>query len=239
MTKTLVTFLLDRTGSMSAVKRDTIGAFNTYLEELKKGDGIDFTFVQFDSVSIDKICVREPIATVVPLNENTYQPRAWTPLIDAAYKTIKATEEALKDMPTDTKVVVCIQTDGEENASTEHTWEELNALIKEKTALNWQFNFMGVGLDAYNQGARMGIARGSTVAYDPTDTVSNLAAFAAAADNTVAYSTGMARNTAYSADQKLAAGDKFDTPGTTHGKAKVTSSKTPKRKPPIVEDFNL
>jgi hypothetical protein len=63
-------------------------------------------------------------------------------------------------------VVICIQTDGQENSSTEHIWNELNALVKEKAALGWQFNFMGVGMDAYDQGARMGIAPAATVAYD-------------------------------------------------------------------------
>jgi hypothetical protein len=32
-------------------------------------------------------------------------------------------------------VVICIQTDGQENSSTEHSWNELNALVKEKAAL--------------------------------------------------------------------------------------------------------
>jgi hypothetical protein len=30
--KTLVTFLLDRTGSMQSIKADTIGGFNAYLD---------------------------------------------------------------------------------------------------------------------------------------------------------------------------------------------------------------
>src|SRR5262245_60704989 len=56
-TRTLVTFLLDRTGSMEAIRDDTIGGFNAYLEGLKSDGGaeIDFTLIQFDSVCIDKI----------------------------------------------------------------------------------------------------------------------------------------------------------------------------------------
>lgn len=57
-TRTLVTFLLDRTGSMEAIRDDMIGGFNAYLDGLKGNGGtdIDFTLIQFDSVSIDKIC---------------------------------------------------------------------------------------------------------------------------------------------------------------------------------------
>ena len=102
--RTLVTFLLDRTGSMEAIRDDTIGGFNTYLDTLQ-GDGganIEFTLVQFDSMSIDKICVAAPIAHVHKLNRDTYQPRASTPLIDAAYKTIEAVEASLVTQPAET-----------------------------------------------------------------------------------------------------------------------------------------
>ncbi len=60
---TLVTFLLDRTGSMESIKDDTIGGFNAYLSALKAdGAGIEFSLLQFDSMSIDKVCVNIPVA---------------------------------------------------------------------------------------------------------------------------------------------------------------------------------
>ena len=232
MPNTLVAFLLDRTGSMASVRDDTIGAFNAYVDELKKGKNILFSFVQFDSQSIDKIHVRTPVATVAKLTRETYVPRAATPLIDAAYKTIKAVEEALnKDKKS--KVVICIQTDGQENASTEHTWNELNVLIKEKTASGWQFNFMGVGIDAYDQGAKMGIARHSTVAYNHQDGAATRDCFVANASNTVGYSAGTQASTAYTTEQKRLAGDTIDTPDV------KTPAKKPAKKPTLVEDFNL
>jgi len=42
---TIVSFLLDRTGSMEAIKAETIGGFNAYLDSLEReaGDLIDFT----------------------------------------------------------------------------------------------------------------------------------------------------------------------------------------------------
>jgi hypothetical protein len=127
---------------MEPIRDDTIGAFNTYLEALKTGDEIYFTLLQFDSMSVDKVHVNEPVANIPKLTRETFVPRASTPLIDAAYETIKAVERSVSGNPA-TKVVICIQTDGQENASTQHSWAELNALIKEKTAAGWQFNFMG------------------------------------------------------------------------------------------------
>ncbi len=207
---TLVTFLLDRTGSMQSIKDDTIGAFNAYLETLqKKGGGIEFSLLQFNSISIDKICVNRPVTAVAPLSDETFQPRASTPLIDAAYKTIEAVGEALAKRKAKPKVVICIQTDGLENASTEHTWAELNLLIKEKSKLGWQFNFMGAGIDAYEQGRQMGIPAAATVSYDKTSRAATVGAFAASAENTIAYARDEAPTVGFSPAQKRMAGDRF------------------------------
>jgi hypothetical protein len=48
---TIVSFLLDRTGSMEAIKDETIGGFNAYLDalEAEAGDLVVFTLLQFDS----------------------------------------------------------------------------------------------------------------------------------------------------------------------------------------------
>jgi hypothetical protein len=207
---TLVTFLLDRTGSMEAIKDDTIGAFNAYLGTLQKSEElIEFSLVQFDSISVDKLHVNKPVAQVPLLNHSTFQPRGSTPLIDAACRIIDAVDEAVKQRATPPKIVVCIQTDGHENSSTQFTWADLNQRIKDKAALGWQFNFMGAGIDAYEQGRRMGIPDAATVSYDATDPVAARAAFEATAVNTVDYAASRKASVDYSVEQKVAARDRF------------------------------
>jgi hypothetical protein len=210
MPKTLITLLLDRSGSMASIKDDTIGGFNAYVDTLKAADAgdIDFTFLQFDSNSIDKICVAVPVAQVPQLDASNYVPGASTPLIDAAYKTIKAVEKSLDGHPADAKIIVCIQTDGQENCSTDHTWHDLTLLIKEKTAAGWQFNFMGTGIDAYAQGAQMGIAASNTVSTG-RDARSVRASFAASADNAAAYARGKRADMSYTSAQRAASGDAY------------------------------
>jgi hypothetical protein len=81
MPKTLVTLLLDRSGSMAMIKDDTIGGFNAYVDTLKAaGANIDFTFLQFDSTSIDKICVAVPVSQAPRLDKSNYVLGASTPL---------------------------------------------------------------------------------------------------------------------------------------------------------------
>jgi hypothetical protein len=205
----LVTFLLDRSGSMASCRDVTIEAFNGYLSGLKEETEADFSFtlLQFDTASLDKCCVNAPVRHVPELTTATYQPRGGTPLIDAAVKTIRAVEGALATRDDKPKVVICIQTDGHENASNQHTWEELRGLVSQKTDAGWEFNFMGAGIEGYDQAARMGIVAMNTVSYDSTDRGATQAAFYASAAATRSYAAGNAASTQYSVLQKSQAGD--------------------------------
>lgn len=206
---TLVTFLLDRSGSMQAIKGDTIGGFNAYVDGLRMAPNVVFSFLQFDSMSLDTVCKNTPIKEVKNLTDETFQPRGSTPLIDACYATVEAVAEALAHREDKPKVVVCFQTDGEENCSRSHTFDQLNDLIKSKIADGWEFLFMGASIDAYQQATRMGIAVANTMSYDSHDTTATRHAFASSAVNTALYASGMNASTSYSAAQKAASGDQW------------------------------
>lgn len=95
---TLVTFLLDRSGSMMGDRKQiAIDSFNEYLVGLQKDPNADiiFTRLQFDSYSVDTDFAQVPVSSVTPLDDASYMPRGGTPLIDACVKAIKATEVAL------------------------------------------------------------------------------------------------------------------------------------------------
>lgn len=216
---TVVTFLLDRTGSMESIKRETIGAFNEYLNGLRanntgpeSGD-IDFTLVQFDDISIDTIERHVSPIRANALTEDGFQPRGQTNLIDAAYETIMATAEYVRQrqaqLQRELKVVVAIQTDGYENASKKHTWQDLSALVSRQKAVGWQFIFMGAGIDAYGQSARMGFNRVDTVSYG-RDERSTRAAFSATGMNTANFARGASASAGYQEHQRSAFGDTFD-----------------------------
>lgn len=205
----LVTFLLDKSQSMLTCKAATIEGFNAYLGVLKaeREANIEFTFLQFDTVSIDKLAVAQPVASIAPLNDATYNPRGGTPLIDAAVTTIRAIEASLALRSDKPKVVVCIQTDGEENSSTQHTWEELRGLVRAKTEQGWQFNFLGAGIDAYDQGAKMGVSAMNTMSYDHTSKAATQSGFRESASNHASFSAGRSADTSYSMAARASAGD--------------------------------
>lgn len=219
MGKTLITFVLDRSGSMGMILDATIEAYNAYVEELRRdladngGDPIDFTLIQFDSPAGPvKHVFETPIEQVPLLTRETFKPRGGTPLIDAVLETVRALEAAIEKKDEKPKVIVCVQTDGEENSS-RSSWSELKELIGRKQAEGWQFNFMGAGIDAYQQSARMGLSTAATMSYDSTDLGATRAAFAASATNAGQFRRGVLRSTSYTASQKAAAGDAFDPDG--------------------------
>ena len=207
--KTLVTMLLDRSGSMELVRDETISAINGYLRELRHAPGdLRFTMVQFDDgpegMDLRKVHVARRIAEVPELTPQDYEPRGTTPLIDAACTVIRAVEDSLHGRTC--KVVIAIQTDGLENASHCNDWNDLKALIDRKRADGWQFVFMGCGIDAYDQGRRMGLGDGAILSYGK-DEISTEAAFRETAHNTVAFASDVMSEMVYSMEQKQASGD--------------------------------
>ena len=96
--------LVDRSGSMEAVRDDSIGGFNAFLEEQQKSEfgKCLLTYVQFDSQGIDTVHECKPVADVPKLTRDTFVPRGGTPLIDAMCKTIDDTGARLAKLPEDT-----------------------------------------------------------------------------------------------------------------------------------------
>lgn len=144
---TRVVILLDRTGSMEAVKKETITGFNTYLDGLKDAKGtVSITVVQFDSESIDKLCDGTSIKDAPRLNAENYKPRAWTPLYDALGKTLQSTKENSNGE----KVLFVTLTDGQENASLEWNDKKVKKLMKEMEEKDeWTFAYIGIGPEGW------------------------------------------------------------------------------------------
>ena len=80
---TEVVFILDRSGSMNGLEKDTIGGFNGMLENQKQIEGE----VLISTVLFDDLCEvlhdRKPIAAIKPMTEREYYVRGCTALLDA------------------------------------------------------------------------------------------------------------------------------------------------------------
>ena len=80
---TELVFILDRSGSMAGLEKDTIGGFNAMIEKQKKYDGKCYvSTVLFDNVS-KVIHDRIDLNDVPKMTENDYVVGGCTALIDA------------------------------------------------------------------------------------------------------------------------------------------------------------
>ena len=169
--KMLVSFVLDETGSMQSVKKETICGFNEYIQTLKDeksaGD-IRFTLTKFNSGKIEVVHDSVKLEKVNPLCEESYRPANMTPLYDAIGKTIRSLEDKM-DGKKATALVV-IQTDGNENHSKEFNRDSIFNLIDEKRTAGWTFAFLGADQDAWLAGQVLGIPKGNVMSYDSAET---------------------------------------------------------------------
>ena len=80
---TELVMILDKSGSMSGLEKDTIGGYNAKLEKQKAQEGsIHVTTVLFDH-HIEILHDRLPIGCIEPLTEKEYQVGGMTALLDA------------------------------------------------------------------------------------------------------------------------------------------------------------
>jgi len=120
-----VVFLLDRSGSMQGSETDTIGGYNSYLEQQRKNKfNTKITTVLFDD-QYEILHNRKSIQDVNNLTEKEYFVRGCTALLDAIGKTINNLDKKVKD----NKVLFVITTDGLENASREYNKDKIKSLI--------------------------------------------------------------------------------------------------------------
>lgn len=202
---THIAVLLDRSGSMADVKDETISGFNYFLKEQKSaGDNASFTLVQFDSESTDVVHEARPVRDVPDLNQDTYQPRGSTPLLDALGSTINSTGRTLAAIPEANrpdKVVFVVITDGQENASHQFTKARVKEMIDHQTGkYNWQFVYLGANQDAFAEAGAVGIEMANAANFTPANTV---IAFRGTAVNVANYRrSGRAESLEYSEAQR-------------------------------------
>lgn len=169
-----INVVLDRSGSMITVAKDTIGGYNTFLKTQQEADGeAVLTLVQFDD-KYEIVYEGKNIKDVPPLTSETFIPRGWTALLDAIGKTIVSTGERLAKMNEEDRpanIIFVILTDGMENQSKEYTKSTISEMIKHQTEVyNWDFVFIGANQDAIAVGSSMGFMAGNSMTYASNET---------------------------------------------------------------------
>jgi uncharacterized protein YegL len=167
--KTQIICILDRSGSMADknIIVEAINGFNNFLDEQKKlKDKATLTVALFDD-RYDLLYDDVDLNKVSKITKDTWFPRGMTALFDAIGKTIttvKANHNKLgSEKPS--KVLVCIVTDGLENASHEYTRDGIKNLIKDCEKEDWNFIYLAANQDAFAVGSTFGVSCGNTYTF--------------------------------------------------------------------------
>ena len=167
---TELVFILDRSGSMSGLERDTIGGFNSMLEKQKKEEGeAIITTVLFDN-TYELLHDRINIKGIAHITDEEYYVRGTTALLDAIGKTIIKIENAHKHTLEDerpSKVLFVITTDGMENSSRIYNYGKIKSMIEDKKKeFGWEFIFLGANIDAVKAARDIGISEDRATKYN-------------------------------------------------------------------------
>jgi hypothetical protein len=167
--RTLIAVLLDRSGSMEAIKSDTEGGFNAFVAEQAKQPGrARVTLAQFDT-EYEIVYANRPIADVPRLE---LHPRGATALYDGVGRLLTDVGAELAKLPEDERpgtVIVVVMTDGQENSSVEWTHQAVSAAIKrQEHDYSWDFVFLGANMDAVAIGQQLGFSADKSLTYAAT-----------------------------------------------------------------------
>ena len=166
---TELVFILDRSGSMCGLEKDTVGGFNSMIEKQKKEEGEAYVSAVLFSNDSEVLYDRVPVEKVEPMTERQYSVGGCTALLDAIGDAIHHIGNVHKyareeDVPEHT--VFVITTDGMENASCRYTAEDVKRKIeRQKEKYGWEFLFLAANIDAVETAGRFGIASDRAVDY--------------------------------------------------------------------------
>lgn len=163
--KTEIIAIIDRSGSMATIAKDAIGGFNTFLADQKTVPGeARMTLALFDD-KFDYVYAGQPLDKAEPLTPLTFVPRGSTALLDAIGRTLNEQGARIKADAWAEKVIVCILTDGGENASREFQQEQIKQMVKHAESHGWSFVFLAANQDAFAAGMSYGISAAHTASF--------------------------------------------------------------------------
>lgn len=170
--KTYVAIVLDKSGSMSAVKKETIQGFNeqadTIINNADKGGDTFVSLITFNDVP-ELLFDKSPVNVLEHLNDTSYEPNGSTAMRDAVWDAIQNLEQT--EVTDETAYLVIVISDGQENASRRTPSQNLADKITALQATGrWTFAYMGANQDLSEVAQEYNIPMNNVMVYNSTPT---------------------------------------------------------------------
>lgn len=166
----LISFVLDKSGSMDVVRRATIDGFNEFLSTQRAQPGEAMMSLTLFDDQLHPVCAAVPLREIPSMEPVNYRPDGCTALYDAMGHAIHAVDDylACAEVRPD-QVLFVIMTDGLENASRTYTRKHVFDLIADRQARGYEFVYLGANQDAYAESAAMGVDTGRSRTWEHSD----------------------------------------------------------------------
>lgn len=155
-TKIFNLVILDESGSMECIRKQTISGCNETINTIRsaqeKHSESQEHYVSIYAFQIEGplpsryIIKNEPALMVNHITEDVYSPNGLTPLYDAVGTTLNELRDVVEKYDIAIGTVTIIS-DGLENASKRFTGKTVSSLISELRTVGWNFNFIGANID--------------------------------------------------------------------------------------------
>lgn len=160
---TEIVAILDKSGSMERLTKDTIGGYNAFIKEQQETpDDAILSTVLFSTGNEIILHNRKNIKNIKPITQKEYKASGGTALLDAMGRAIRHIGMVLSNTAEEerpSKVIFLIITDGEENSSSEYNFDKVKSMVEhQKNKYNWEFLFMGANIDAFSVAESIGIS---------------------------------------------------------------------------------
>jgi hypothetical protein len=184
-----IEFVLDETGSMARVQKQTVAGFNEFLSEQKTAPGdCRLSLTKFEGGAIRCSIQSVNIGLIPDMSLKTFCPGGGTNLYDAIGDRIEALQDRLRSWAIQPNVLFVVMTDGEDNQSRYFDQNMIFKLITQNRETGWTFAYMGAGQNAARIGLDMGFRDSEITCFEQANIENVFRDFSAA---TTVYRTAM------------------------------------------------
>jgi hypothetical protein len=164
--KTRIAIVMDRSGSMSPIRKEAVAMFNDQIKAIKKNSkGLDtkVTFVTFSTTPDKPLVFNEGVDKLKKLSDKDFVPNGWTAMYDAVGHTVDSLATLPEYADENCSFLVIIISDGQENYSREYNAVSMSERIRFLQGTGrWTFSYLGANQDLAQVARTLHIPVGNT-----------------------------------------------------------------------------